>query len=56
MRELRHLAGRVKKLVWLNTQPRRQWHENKWIPALRRYARMEECTTLAKTVRILQSL
>ena len=56
VRELRHLAGRVKKLVWLNTQPRRQWHENKWIPALRRYARMEECTTLAKTVRILQSL
>ncbi len=56
VRELRHLAGRVKKLVWLNTQPRRHWHENKWIPALRRYARMEECTTLAKTVRILRSL
>ena len=56
VRELRHLAGRVKKLVWLNTQPRRQWHENKWIPTLRRYARMEECTTLAKTVRILQSI
>ncbi len=56
LREVRHLAGRVKKLVWLNTQPRRQWHENKLIPALRRYSQMEECTTLAKTVRILKSL
>jgi len=56
VRELRLLAGRVKKLVWLNTQPRRQWHENKIIAPLRRYAQMEECTTLAKTVKILQSL
>ena len=56
LKELRNLAGRVKKLVWLNTQPRRHWHENKNIPALRRYSQMEECTTLAKTVKILQSL
>lgn len=56
VQEVRHIAGRIKKLVWLNTQPRRQWHENKIIPSLRRYTRMEECTTLARTVKILQSL
>lgn len=55
-RELGHIAGQVKKLVWLNTQPRSQWREKELIPALRRFSRLEECTTLAKAVKILQSL
>jgi uncharacterized protein len=53
IRELGHIASKVKKLVWLNTQPRSQWNEKEIIPALRRYCRMEECTTLAKVVKIL---
>lgn len=56
VRELRQLSGQVKKTVWLNTQPHMQWRQNKVVPLLRRFAKMEECTTLAKTVKILQSL
>jgi len=56
IRELRHISGQVKKLVWLNTQPRQQWHENKIVPVLRQFVRMEECTTLAMAVKIIQSL
>ena len=56
IRELGHIAGKVKKVVWLNTQARSHWHEKKIVSALRRFSRMEECTTLAKAVKILQSL
>lgn len=56
IRELGHIAGKVKKVVWLNTQLRSQWHEKEIIPALRRLLRMEECTSLAQAIKILQSL
>lgn len=56
LQELRLIAGQVKKVVWLNTQPRQQWSANRIIPVMRRFLCMEECTTLTQAVKILQSL
>ena len=56
LRELRHIASRVKKVVWLNTQPRHRWPANRYIPSMRRLLRMEECSTLERAIHILRSL
>ncbi len=53
---LRLLSRRVRQIVWLNTEPRRQWKQSSLNSQLQRYCRMEECTTLAKTIRILKSI
>lgn len=53
---LRLLSKRAKQIVWLNTEPRRQWKQSSINSQLQRYCRMEECTTLAKTIRILKNI
>lgn len=53
---LKKLSKRAKQVIWLNTEPRSQWKQNRIIPQLRKYCRMEECTSLAGTVRILQRI
>ena len=52
---LKDLASRVRRVVWLNTQRRALWNQ----PVtrnLRRYCRMEECSSLRHTLRVLGSL
>ena len=53
---LRLLSKRARQIVWLNTDPRQQWKQSSLNTQLQRYCRMEECTTLAKTIRILKSI
>lgn len=53
---LKKLSKRAKQIIWLNTEPRSLWKQNRIIPQLRKYCRMEECTSLAGTVRILQRI
>jgi uncharacterized protein with von Willebrand factor type A (vWA) domain len=53
---LRRLSKRAKQIIWMNTEPLRQWKLNNLNSQLQRYCRMEEWTTLAKTIRILKNI
>ena len=55
VRTLKRLAGRVRKVLWLNTQRRGLWNKA-IVGELRRHCGMEVCTSLNQTIRCLNRL
>jgi hypothetical protein len=55
VRALKRLAGRVRKVLWLNTQRRGLWNKAV-VGELRRHCSMEVCTSLNHTIRCLNRL
>ncbi len=55
VRMLKRLAGRVRKVLWLNTQSRDLWNRAV-VGELRRHCGMEICTSLNQTIRCLNRL
>ncbi|WP_371361429.1 hypothetical protein SRRS_28420 [Sporomusa rhizae] len=51
--ELSILAKKVKRILWLNTQPKERWNQNSSIPLFRNYCTMFECYSLAHLTKIL---
>ena len=55
VRTLKRLSGRVRKVLWLNTQRRGLWNKAV-VGELRRHCRMEVCTSLNHTIHCLNRL
>ena len=52
---LKALSGRVRRIIWLNTQRRDQWNRDV-TRDFRRYCHMEECTSLQRTIQLIKSM
>lgn len=46
--ELKKLAGKAKDIIWLNPLAKSEWERYNAVKMLRKYCRMEECSTLAQ--------
>lgn len=51
--QLAIISKKVKRILWLNTQPRERWNQNSAIPLFNKHCTMFECYSLAHLIKIL---